>query len=36
MCFSAAHSTGVPKTGPVLATQAESLAEKLGNIDFKA
>ena len=34
--FTSAHSTGVPITGPVLATKAESLAEKLGRINFKA
>ena len=34
--FTLARSAGVPITGPVLATKAESLAEKLGCINFKA
>ena len=34
--FTSAHSAGVQITGPVLATKAESLAEKLGRINFKA
>ena len=34
--FTSARSAGVPITGPVLATKAESLAEKLGRINFKA
>ena len=34
--FTSARSAGVQITGPVLATKAESLAEKFGRINFKA
>ena len=34
--FTSARSAGVPIIGPVLATKAESLAEKLGRINFRA